>query len=210
MSLDLTRTRSISRLLCWTVATTVAISLTPLRGEAVQFGPLTDLQTGISFTTVLTFGPEDPDSLSKADGCVYAANGSGAIHRVCFDATKTVTSNTVVIDLNGVGTVDNVFIVFDVTPTEIVTGSDEGDYPEFLKKYMRYGVVSQAYGANTDGRIQSLASYWGARYEVGIDHTRRFVRNKRQDRDYRLTARATSRTRNRHPRLPSAFPATNP
>ena len=53
-----------------------AVAVLPLRGaEAVQFGPLTDLQTGIGFTTVLTLGPEDPDLGSHADGCIYAVNG---------------------------------------------------------------------------------------------------------------------------------------
>jgi hypothetical protein len=77
--------------------------------RAVQFNALTDLQTGIGFTTVLAFGPEDPDPLSNADGCIYAVHGSnGSVSRVCFDATKTVTSNTVVIDINGAGSVNNV------------------------------------------------------------------------------------------------------
>ena len=82
---------------------------------AVQFGALTDLQTGIGFTTVLTFGPEDPDPASNADGCVYAVNGGeGSVHRICFDATKTVTSNAIVVDLNGTGSVNNVLgITFD-------------------------------------------------------------------------------------------------
>ncbi len=68
----------------------------------MQFQALQDLQTGIGFTTVLEFGPEDPDPASNADGCLYAVHGSeGEVHRICFDATKTVTSDTVVIDLNG-------------------------------------------------------------------------------------------------------------
>ncbi len=81
-----------------------ALCLAAGPGRAVQFGGLTDLQTGIGFTAVLTFGPEDPDPLSLADGCIYAVHASnGAVSRVCFDATKTVTSNTVVVNINGPG-----------------------------------------------------------------------------------------------------------
>lgn len=77
--------------------------------SAVQFGSLTNLQTGIGFTTVLTLGPEDPDPASNADGCIYAVHGgNGEVYRVCFDATKTVTSNTVVVDINGASGVNNV------------------------------------------------------------------------------------------------------
>jgi hypothetical protein len=124
--------------------------------------------------------------------------------------TGDVASDNIGVSVDIVGTVDNVFLVYDVTPTEITTTSDEGDYPEYLKKYIRYGVVGQAYGGNNDGRIQSLSSYWGARYEVGIDHTKRFVRNKRQDRDYRLTSGAQPRTRRSSLRLPSAYPEVHP
>ena len=75
---------------------------------AVQFQALADLQTGIGFTTVLTLGPEDPDPLADGDGCIYAANGGqGAIHRICFDDAKVVTSDTVVVDLNGGSSVNN-------------------------------------------------------------------------------------------------------
>lgn len=109
-----------------------------------------------------------------------------------------------------VGTVDNVFIAYDVTPTPIRTTSDEGDYPEYLKKYIRYGVVSRAYGANNDGRIVSLSVYWGLRYDLGVKHTKRLVRSKRQDRDYRLRTPATVRSRRRHPRLPSTYPDVQP
>ncbi len=55
-----------------------ALCLAAGPGRAVQFGGLTDLQTGIGFTAVLTFGPEDPDPLSLADGCIYAVHASNA------------------------------------------------------------------------------------------------------------------------------------
>ena len=66
-----------------------ALVLLPRGGaEGVNFQSLQDLQTGIGFTTVLEFGPEDPFPASNADGCIYAVNGGqGAVHRICFDAS---------------------------------------------------------------------------------------------------------------------------
>ena len=86
-----------------------ALTLLPGRGaEAVNFQSLQDLQGGIGFTTVLTLGPEDPNPGSNADGCIYAVNGGqGAVHRICFNASKSVTSNTTVIDINGGGGTNN-------------------------------------------------------------------------------------------------------
>lgn len=110
-----------------------------------------------------------------------------------------------------VHTENNVFMVYDVAPNDLEAGSDDPDYPAFLRKYIRYGVLSRAYGANTDGKIQSLADYWSARYDVGVECVRRYVRNRRKDRDYRLTTKGLSARRNvRHPRLPDAYPAINP
>ena len=77
--------------------------------HAVSFQTLQTLQGGIGFTTVLELGPEDPDPGNLGDGCIYAVNGSqGAVHRICFDQNKSVTSDAVVVDINGAGGVNNV------------------------------------------------------------------------------------------------------
>lgn len=109
-----------------------------------------------------------------------------------------------------VDTADNLFMVYSVSPTDIESVADEPEIPVFLRKYINYGVISRAYGGNNDGRIRSLADYWEMRYKLGVEFTKRYMRNKRQDRDYRLTTRATSRRQSRHPRLPSAYPAVGP
>lgn len=103
---------------------------------------------------------------------------------------------------------DNVFMVYSVNPRDVENGQDEPEYPEYLRKYIRYGVAALAYGANTDGKIQSLSDYWGNRYQLGISHTKRYMRNRKQDRDYRLVTRGVGGRRAvRHPRLPDGYPA---
>jgi hypothetical protein len=107
-----------------------------------------------------------------------------------------------------IGTIDQVFLVYDVSPNDVANFDDEPDFPEFLRKYIRYGTVARAYSSNTDGRISSLGSYWQTRYEVGIRFVRQYVRNRRTDRDYRLTTKIVeSRRIRRRPRLPDGYPA---
>lgn len=139
------------------------------------------------------------------------------------DDTEDVTTGTIAVRVGSTGTdvvgvpfditdnTNNVFMIYDVEPTDILTAWDEGDFPEFLKKYIRYGVVSRAYGANTDGRIGTLSDYWMARYTQGISNTRKYRRNWYQDYNYRLVTKgATTLRTHRHPRLPDTYPAVNP
>lgn len=110
-----------------------------------------------------------------------------------------------------VDTDDNVFMIYDVSPTDIASDLDEPDFQPFLRKYIRAGVISRAYGGNNDGRIKSLADYWGMRYSLGVEHGKRFRRNRRNDRDYRLTTKGEITRRSvRYPRLPDAYPTVNP
>ena len=105
-------------------------------------------------------------------------------------------------------TLDNLLLVFEKIPTELTTGTDESDFISFLQKYIEYGVMERAYGANTDGRIKSLSEYWGYRKKIGYKAIEKFKTNRMADRDYRLQTKDTppSRTR-RHPRLPDEYPA---
>jgi len=136
--------------------------------------------------------------------------------------TEDVTAGTIAVRLGSTGTsadgvpfdivntTNNVFMIYAVDPTDVLVAWDDGDFPEFLKKYIRYGVVGRAYGANTDGRIPSLAAYWIRRYIEGIKSTKRYMRNMYQDRDYRLTTKDGGAKRTyRHPRLPDTYPAVN-
>lgn len=101
---------------------------------------------------------------------------------------------------------DNFLLVYDIIPDDIVDDTDESDFPAFLQKYIEYGVISRAYGANTDGKIQSLADYWKVRYEAGLIVIKKYMILRKTDRDYRLSIMGR-RTRNkRHPRLPDTYP----
>jgi len=136
--------------------------------------------------------------------------------------TEDVTGGTIAIrtgdisigdgaSMDIVGTIDQVFIVYDLSPVDIETISDEGDYPEFLKKYIRYGVIARAYDANTDGRIPSLSAYWERRSTIGMKFVKQYMRMRKTDRDYRLATKGVRPLRNfRHPRLPDKYPASNP
>lgn len=124
-------------------------------------------------------------------------------------ATRSGDADTQVgVSVDSIGVDDSLFMVYSVSPAAVRNGQDEPDYPDYLRKYIRYGVAARAYGANTDGRIKSLSEYWGMRYDLGVQFVKRFMRMRRQDRDYRLTTKGVRARRNyRHPRLPDGYPA---
>lgn len=102
----------------------------------------------------------------------------------------------------------NFLLVYDVMPADVKFDVDESDFPRFMRKYIEHSVIGRAYGANTDGKIQSLADYWEYRFQVGFKMIERFMSKKKQDRDYRLiTGQVEPRRASRHPRLPSTYPA---
>ena len=106
---------------------------------------------------------------------------------------------------------NNLLAVFETDPTELEEDEDESDYKSFHQKYLEYGVIARAYGANTDGRIQSLADYWEYRRRMGIKILNIYKSRRREDREYRLEPHDTYSSRHRrHPRLPDAYPAVYP
>ncbi|TFH21478.1 MAG: hypothetical protein E4H03_10580, partial [Myxococcales bacterium] len=127
--------------------------------DAVQFQALQTLQGGIGFTTVLELGPEDPDPASNADGCIYAVNGGqGSVSRVCFDANKNVTSNNVVIDINGGGGTNN---------TLGITIDPDSDPAGEIHLYLGY---SDNNGSPNAGKIlRAVSTNGGASYTVDED-----------------------------------------
>lgn len=147
------------------------------------------------------------------DGVAFYASGDTESDETGLIAVRddSTPSASIGAAVDIIDTVNNVFMIYDVSPDDMVSLNDEPDYPEFLRKYVRYGVVSRAYGANTDGKIQSLSDYWGVRYELGVQFVRRYVRNRRKDRDYRFVTQGMNPVRGRrHPRFPSNYPASYP
>ena len=104
--------------------------------------------------------------------------------------------------------IDNVLLIYNRNPVNVEQDIDESSFPEFLQKYIEYGVMAECYASNTDGRIRSLAEYWQLRYDNGIRLVKRFMENRNSDRHYRLKTAGNiiSRSSKRHPRLPSTYP----
>lgn len=106
---------------------------------------------------------------------------------------------------------NNVICIYDAMATDIQDESDESDFPVFMRKYIEFGTLQRAYGANTDGRISSLRDYWGYRYEMGITMIKRFRSLRKSDRDYCLSSvQKPIKRKYRHPRLPNTYPDVNP
>ncbi len=104
--------------------------------------------------------------------------------------------------------IENFLLVYDVIPNDIIDDQDISDFPNFMQKYIEYGVIARAYGANTDGKIQSLSDYWFLRYEAGIAVIKKYMGKRMTDRDYRLMIDHTSVRSRRHSRLPDTYPRT--
>ena len=102
---------------------------------------------------------------------------------------------------------DEFLLIYDQEPTEMNDDFDESDFPIYLRKYIEYGVLRDAFGGLTDGKLMSLRDYWSSRFEFGIEAIKRYQAMRRQDRDYRFINRQPpSRRTLRHPSLPSTYP----
>lgn len=151
--------------------------------------------------TVASWVQGDSMVLFGADETVVAETGT------IIQRTGAILSQDTGLAVDIVEAIDNIIMVYDVIPTALVTVLDESDYPVYMRKYIHYGVLQRAYGANNDGRIQSLSDYWGYRFTVGKRLLDTMKAKKRQDRDYRLrTGSIPARRTARHPRLPSEYP----
>lgn len=105
----------------------------------------------------------------------------------------------------------NLVVFYKPRATDLDEGSDESLLPEYLQRYVEYGVIARAYKANTDGRIASLGEYWTLRRNAGLTAIKRFITKRLADRDYRLeTGRMNSAARSRRPRLPDEYPEVYP
>lgn len=102
---------------------------------------------------------------------------------------------------------NNVILFYEINPTNLSAYIDESDFPIYMRKYIEYGVLSRAYGANTDGRIPSLERYWSSRYDLGVRILKKYANLRYRDRVYKLRTKAATPYHGRkHPRLPSTYP----
>ena len=91
---------------------------------------------------------------------------------------------------------------------DLVSEDDESLLPSYIQKYVEYATLEMAYRANTDGRIPTLAEYWGYRKDIGIKIIQLFRNKRRMDRVYTFrTHDIPTRNIRRRPRLPDAYPA---
>jgi len=138
----------------------------------------------------------DDESVSAETGAiVYSEEYESTIER-------GITIDSVDID-------DSILLFMDIEPLEPSSGGDELSFPQYLTRYIRFGVLARAFAANTDGKIESLARLWDQRYEVGVKDIKRFMGKRSQDRDYRLVTQGAPRirTKPKMPRLPDGYPA---
>ncbi len=127
---------------------------------------------------------------------------------VITQRTGNVLSSEIGIATDVLDAEDNILLIYDITPTEVEGFADELDFPDFMTKYVRYGVLARAFMANTDGYIPSLANYWNQRYQLGIRAIKKFRSNKTRDRNRVLVSEDVGARRTiKHPRLPDGYPA---
>lgn len=125
--------------------------------------------------------------------------------------TETFLSQEEGVAVSVLDVTDNLLLIYDVMPLDVETPGDDLQWPDWMLKYIRYGVLGRAYKANTDGRIPSLAGYWDRRYDLGLRALQRFASVSKEDRDYQLRTQGVSaRVIRRHPRLPDTYPHVDP
>jgi hypothetical protein len=122
--------------------------------------------------------------------------------------TGSLLSNESGLAVTALETEDNFTIYHDVAPYDVAGPGDDLIWPDFLVKYVRYRVLELAYMTDNDGRIVSLGNYWSKRYQLGLMAVKKYMANRRRDREYRFrTQSAIPVNQKRHPRLPDTFPA---
>lgn len=128
------------------------------------------------------------------------------------DRDDTFFTQDIGVSIDAVVYDENFLMVYSKRPTDIESLDDESDYPVYMRKYLRYGVISDAYSANTDGRIKSLGDYWAWRRDIGYLMLGKFFAKRKQDRDYCFTTHLSRQkgSMSRHPRLPDTYPDVYP
>lgn len=122
--------------------------------------------------------------------------------------TTGTTDSELGVSVDVVDAADNVLLVYVASPSPVTGAGDELEWPDWICKYLRAGVLERAYRVQGDGQIESLAAFWGSRYELGLQAVNRYKRLRCEDRVYCLATREAAPLRTRQgPRLPSGYPA---
>lgn len=77
-------------------------------------------------------------------------------------------------------------VIYDAIPYAIEATSDEIPWPDWFVRYVEYGALERAFGADTDGFIPSLRDFWQKRKEAGLKILQRLKRMRVSDLEYRM------------------------
>lgn len=137
----------------------------------------------------------DTDSTGRQTGTVVDST------QYLFDREYGIATDVIEAD-------DNALFIFEKNPTDLSGGTDESDFPVYLRKYIEYAVLERAYAADTDGQIASLRDYWAMRKTIGLKAIKLFMGKRKADRNYRMTTKGVTGWRTRRaPRLPDSYPS---
>ena len=132
---------------------------------------------------------------------------TGAITRI----TGKYTSSSTGVTIDTINAKDQLLMVYEISPRDIESQSDDLVFPDFMVKYICYNVVSRLYGMNSDGRIPTLSKFWYERYRLGLQSLSNYSSNKRRNRLLMFSGpKQRMGRRKRLPRLPDHYPAVYP
>ena len=172
--------------------------------EPLSFKPFKDLSMGDRAFRTYAGSPEYYTVKDEISEAFYIYPRPSTVE---FDTTDVESEYNVG---GGTGAIytdisDNILIVYKPTAVDLDSISDDPVQPVWVRKYLEYGVLEKAYKANTDGRISSLADYWGWRKSLGDKILTDYKFKRIQDRNFQLGSSMVPR-RQRGPRLPSTYP----
>jgi len=128
---------------------------------------------------------------------------------VLADGGEDLSDSGLAVD--AISSTDNILFVYHKNTTDLASDDDESDLPDFISKYVVFGVLERAFMANTDGRLPTLAAYWSRRKEIGFKLIAKFLAKRTTDRVVKLrTPGCPAQIARRHPRLPDSYPAVYP
>ena len=148
--------------------------------------------------------PDSPYGIALFDSGADETSDFGIIIDEDGSAVDSdVGAGTDIIDAAG-----QLLLISQKTALDLASEDDESLLPSYIQKYVEYGALELAYRANTDGRIPSLAEYWGWRKEIAYKAIFMFKNKRRMDRTYCFrTHDISARSVRRRPRLPDTYPA---